>query len=421
MLKSLVVDNLFGRFNYTVDFSKLDVTIITGPNGFGKSTLLKIVNAVSKGNIGYFFELDFDCITLDFENREKVSIKKNASGLCVNGIEVTATDFNHHFEKIGYKMPNVRQVEPDVWFDRRTLEIFTEEQLLEKYTEFISTQQNVGKPFSKLSKLENLVKKMRESSGDVQFIPEQRLIETRRRRHEEDTVVDVIDELPKKLAKEIANVSQRYSEVANKLDSSYPQRLFNAQEGLSGEENYYELLEDANRKFKKLSRYNLIDINLIDKEQKYKEQYSTALKIYFDDFSEKYQVFENLVGKLDLFTKIINEHLMFKEIRISRENGFEITDTEHEKNVIPLKKLSSGEKQEVVLFYNLIFETQRDLLLLIDEPEISLHIAWQKNFLNDLLEVVKTRNIKVIVATHSPQIINNHWDIQVDLGELYGQ
>lgn len=247
------------------------------------------------------------------------------------------------------------------------------------------------------------------------------MIETRRRRHEEDTVVDVIDELPKKLAKEIANVSQRYSEVANKLDSSYPQRLFNAQEGLSGEENYYELLEDANRKFKKLSRYNLIDINLIDKEQKYKEQYSTALKIYFDDFSEKYQVFENLVGKLDLFTKIINEHLMFKEIRISRENGFEITDTEHEKNVIPLKKLSSGEKQEVVLFYNLIFETQRDLLLLIDEPEISLHIAWQKNFLNDLLEVVKTRNIKVIVATHSPQIINNHWDIQVDLGELYGQ
>ena len=73
-----------------------------------------------------------------------------------------------------------------------------------------------------------------------------------------------------------------------------------------------------------------------------------------------------------------------------------------------------------ILFYELIFETEKQLLLLIDEPEISLHIMWQKLFMEDLDRVVSLGNLKVIVATHAPQIINNRWDLQIDLGELYG-
>jgi predicted ATP-dependent endonuclease of OLD family len=72
------------------------------------------------------------------------------------------------------------------------------------------------------------------------------------------------------------------------------------------------------------------------------------------------------------------------------------------------------------LFYELIFESGDNGLLLIDEPEISLHIAWQKMFMDDLLRIVKYKGINVIVATHSPQIINNHWERQIDLGEIYG-
>ena len=86
-----------------------------------------------------------------------------------------------------------------------------------------------------------------------------------------------------------------------------------------------------------------------------------------------------------------------------------------------LSQLSSGEKQEIVLFYELIFDTRKELLLLIDEPEISLHITWQKQFLGDLLEVSKLIALHAIVATHSPQIVSSHLDIQIDLGELYGE
>ena len=131
-------------------------------------------------------------------------------------------------------------------------------------------------------------------------------------------------------------------------------------------------------------------------------------------------MYEDLINKLDMYTEIINSRLKFKNIKISRNDGITIVDSENEEKTIPLNKLSSGEKQEIVLFYELIFESGDNGLLLIDEPEISLHIAWQKMFMDDLLRIVKYKGINVIVATHSPQIINNHWERQIDLGEIYG-
>ena len=57
---------------------------------------------------------------------------------------------------------------------------------------------------------------------------------------------------------------------------------------------------------------------------------------------------------------------------------------------------------------------------MIDEPEISLHIAWQKELMDDLRRVIQlNKNIQVIIATHSPQIISNNWDLQIDLGGQY--
>lgn len=84
-----------------------------------------------------------------------------------------------------------------------------------------------------------------------------------------------------------------------------------------------------------------------------------------------------------------------------------------------LNKLSSGEQEILVLFYKLIFESDVNIIL-IDEPEISLHISWQKEILNDFKKIIElNRNIHVIIATHSPQILSDNWDLQVDLAEQY--
>ena len=67
------------------------------------------------------------------------------------------------------------------------------------------------------------------------------------------------------------------------------------------------------------------------------------------------------------------------------------------------------------MLYELIFNVKPNILVLLDEPEISLHITWQKEFLNDLLKIIKIQNIQVLIATHSPAIINDRWDLVYNL------
>ena len=66
--------------------------------------------------------------------------------------------------------------------------------------------------------------------------------------------------------------------------------------------------------------------------------------------------------------------------------------------------LSSGEQHELVLLYDLLFNVQPGALVLIDEPEISLHVSWQKRFIEDLQRISRLVKFRSVVATHSPQI-----------------
>ena len=67
-------------------------------------------------------------------------------------------------------------------------------------------------------------------------------------------------------------------------------------------------------------------------------------------------------------------------------------------------KLSSGEKQIIVMLAQLIFGTKRQVFI-IDEPELSLHLGWQEIFIKTLLNA--SPETQFILATHSPTIIGN--------------
>ena len=136
--------------------------------------------------------------------------------------------------------------------------------------------------------------------------------------------------------------------------------------------------------------------------------------LYLNDLEQKLSVFDELLEKLELFTNILNERrFTYKSIAIDRERGFYFKTINGKK--LDLNELSSGEQHEVVLLYELIFKTKAGILVLIDEPEISLHISWQKEFLDDLLRIIKIQDFQVLIATHSPSIINDRWDLVYNL------
>ena len=63
----------------------------------------------------------------------------------------------------------------------------------------------------------------------------------------------------------------------------------------------------------------------------------------------------------------------------------------------------------------LLFRTKKDTLVLIDEPEISLHVVWQQEFLEDLAKITELASFDVLIATHSPELIHKRWDLTVEL------
>lgn len=78
------------------------------------------------------------------------------------------------------------------------------------------------------------------------------------------------------------------------------------------------------------------------------------------------------------------------------------------KQIIEMEKLSSGEKQILVLLFTLFLMEDRSTVLLLDEPEISLHIEWQDRLIGLMHDL--NHNCQIIMTTHSPNIFSDGWE-----------
>lgn len=393
-MQGIRVEKLFGHFDYTISFSEEGMTIITGPNGFGKSTLLRIINALADSDMDYFFDLKFEEIEiLEADGDENLLIRKEEERLSVDGVAFDRQDFASWNK---YEL-------------RRTLEEQPQEQtalLMSRITDIVFAFQRIA--------------------GEVYSIEEQRLVRSVLRRKINRTdgkkvferkIIQTVEEIPDKLKKEISIAAGEYSQISSELDSTFPQRLFAQTEGLTREEFDREL-SSMGEKLTKLQKYEISSFTA-SADVQFKEEDARALKVYFDDFQRKYEKYDRLLEQLELFENVVNKRFRFKKVYISMQEGIWIADEEGDE--IPLLRLSSGEKEILVLFYQLIFEVPEGSLLLVDEPEISLHIAWQRMFAEDMQTIVRRKGIKAVIATHSVQIVNGNSTVQRDLGKQYAE
>lgn len=396
----LTVKGLFGHFDYEIPLYGISdadgiplsdgVTILTGPNGYGKTTILRMLEAVSKGDMEFFQNLKFGEFTLSQNNYDDTLV-----------ISKIVNDLLIDHETLRHK-------------SRFTFETLTERQHRE--------EQRV-----------RFTQRMKQTLPSVFMIKEQRLLTIMETDDfllfEGDTdvktqkIVETVTELPEKLNHHFVSVFNQYSVTDTKLNASFPSRVLNQSDNdrLTKEE-FDWLYQDMNNKLRNLRENGLSDA--VQQELPvFQADKAGILRIFFDDFNEKYKAYEPLINKLTLFRKILDRRFRtFKRVEISREYGLRVRDIDGDGNdgdVIPLEKLSSGEQETLVLYYQLIFETKPETILLIDEPEISLHIAWQRHFIDELKEIVRLNGLRAVVATHSASIIGRHRDIQVDLGALY--
>ncbi len=431
-INSIKIEKLFEIFDYDISFNnKENLRIITGPNGFGKTMILNIIFNLFNRKFFFFQKLLFEKISVFLQDNIAIIIskktEKNESNVkftfTQNGENLGVFDYSDKLENEVWKniskfLP-VGRIDENTWVDHRTDRVLNRDILLNEYADQLPEAVSRNILRIKSPEINTIL-----DSVKVHLIREQRLFKKvpniernyreRNYREEKDQtiMIETIQTYAKELKQLISHNSQQSFKISQELDSSYPDRLINEKDKLTKEE-YNDRFNKLKEKQKKLADNGLYDLSK-QKILDYSDTDSKALLVYLNDLEKKLGVFDNLLEKLELFTGILNERrFTFKRIQVDREKGFYFM-TSREKE-LELNQLSSGEQHEVVLLYELIFNAKPNILVLIDEPEISLHITWQKEFLKDLLRIIKIQNIQVLIATHSPSIINDRWDLVYNL------
>ncbi len=125
--------------------------------------------------------------------------------------------------------------------------------------------------------------------------------------------------------------------------------------------------------------------------------------------SSDVQGIKNYQQKIKTFFSLINGYFKnsHKEILIDDKiNSIKFYHKKQKKD-ISLHDLSAGEKQLLLIFFTIFLQDERPSILLLDEPEISLHIIWQQKLINTLRQL--NPNCQLIIATHSPGIFGKGW------------
>ena len=391
VMTEIRIRKLFGRFNYHFsigDEANRRITILSGPNGFGKTMLLECLNAVSESDLSFFLNLKFDNFEVERENGN-IRIEKLEDGLKVNGNVISKEDINLSSRGIIRR----KMVDEDHDQFRANLKVLNEMQRVFGKIFYIRGQRLVD--------IEN----------DKYFISNQGEVRKYLKKS-----VDVVSSIPEKFALQVSKLDSEYSQLSNKLDSTFLKRLFELKEGID-ERDFNEKIELVRSKIKKLNDSGISKIGTLSVTT-FRPEDARALKIYFEDFDKKYQVYETMIEQIELFKTIINNHFLFKHLEITEDQNLTIVDNDTAEK-LRLNYLSSGEQEIMVLYYKLLFEIPKNTLVLVDEPEISLQIAWQRMFVKYMRKIVSLKSIYAIIATHSAQIVCGNRDIQYDLGEMY--
>lgn len=425
----LIIERLFNTFNYTIKLSDYKSPfIVTGLNGYGKTTILTIIKRLSEKDFFYFYRLPFNKINILFDNGTKVNIlsKKETTQ---EGYDEN-DDYNLTVPRV-VTFTLVTNQGVEYTFELNKKEIICAAKFM--YQDGLCTRYNVNsdKFYEQTLKNKafyryfghnenfNLISMMLDGLK-VTFITAQRLYPVEKkeevyddypfesepiRRPKISEVSCLIKEL---LEREKKNFQNKSEYIDNKLMDS----LLSDTWALD-EHSYGELKDNVSKKIADLRSFGLVGNIVI---HPYTKAHEHILSVYLKNMDEKLKTYDNILSKLKLFNTMINSlKFVNKSISYNPERGLVIKTSDG--LFLDENKLSSGEQNEIVMLYEMIFEVADNSILLVDEPEISLHVAWQNKFLDMMSDIASNGNIQVVVATHSPQIIGNRWFECYDLCE----
>ncbi|AVQ88642.1 ABC transporter ATP-binding protein [Plesiomonas shigelloides] len=414
-IQNVQIDGFWQRYRAACDFND-DVNIIIGKNGTGKTTFMNILHAILSVDIDAIENNDFESVVIKLKDDKKIRTIR------AEKINDERTPFPIIKYQISRKNHFVRLISSD---DKR---------YSLHYRRRASEESNLIRiELSKLVSLSSLSVYRLRSGEDFEV----------RDKHGFRPVTPVdfrLSQLLQQLTHYQLDLSQQARDIATNLQKEVLASILYSKE--DSEQTGYGL--DFNKEKEKenlISAYNQLNagdiaikrkinfhVDAIDKTvSELKKQQSEKKRISIDFRSlEAYRKTQKIItmslraeketslifSPISLFTNILSSFITDKKFKfiggeLEIHNGYGVIDND---------ALSSGEKQLLILFIETLLQRSQPYVFLTDEPELSLHIAWQRKIIPAIKEL--NPNAQIIAATHSPEVASRYRNAIFDMEKV---
>ncbi len=414
-VSSISIENFWQKYAVACSFDK-DVNIVIGRNGTGKTTFMNLLHAVLSADVDELFEHDFTKITVTLTNGNKTkTIKAEKSDADAFPI-VTYHISRRRFTLMLASGPDVRSFGPS--YRRRALE--QSNSIKQELSEYISLASlsvyRIGAD-AEVNVRESAVKKSR--SPVDQRLNDLMVRLTHFQLELSDQALKISTKLQRDVLKSLLYEKEKiprlnyrifdFDETQEKsaLVAAYSQlgvRDSDIQKRI--QEHIAEIaLTIGHLKADTNGKGNIPGINLAALEARNRTKKVVDLSLIAKEATKA------LYNQITLFLKTLEEFILDKKFEfnsgdLSVKNGGDIT----------INRLSSGEKQLLILFIEALLQRQQPFIFLADEPELSLHISWQRQIIGAIRSL--NPNAQIIVATHSPEVAGPFRDKIINMADI---
>ena len=453
-LKSIFVGQLFGRFDYQIDFAseqrmRSGITIITAPNGYGKSTVLRLIDDLVRGSYYRLSRTTFQQLMLQSSGELSVLVERGidaSEGVSQNvsltfslvqgkrqnktgepwSITVQPPENGEMDDEVGSPRHSymsiermaerefgLRRVGVREWRDPSDGRSYSREDLMQLFDEHRSGS-------LRMRRAEPHWLTAFRSSLSVLYISANRLrVDLESQPHRRSRGGEMVEVISDRVLDQIRSFNQTYAETGRRLEKDFPSRVIAALgPGQQVDESKVaQLVEQVGIKELNYQNLGLLSEGQTARVIQYPKDPSAliVLHMYLQDIDKKLAALEGPANRLKLFVETLNSMLMFKKLVLLPDAGFKVVGDDGK--TIPLRALSSGEQHLIVLLGELIFESTEYGAVLLDEPEISFHPEWQEAFPAILGKIVAINRCMVVIATHSPTLIQDNWESVIELAD----
>lgn len=408
------IEKLFGKFTHKIDIKRdasavneSRVIILTGRNGIGKTTIVNMIAGMLNLDFDWFRRVPFIKGELTLSGNHSLSVEYNEEYLLVkfDGLEAKLNK-----EETG---PATKQDIQDVEILRHAANPI----LKEVSFEVVDIHRSVAlrhvrrrEAVSHLIESENIIISKKMIKGKLEKQKNEKQLSQKVKHFIKEAQVDY---------------RKYFSSEGPELFPRIIKRLRNPEPVKTKISDLIIRLSEIKSSESEMSRFgltmNISDINQLsellatDEHKTQNPAAIAALEAYVETLESKHQERELISNRLKKFEEIVDDFFIGKKFSIDYEKGFRIATNDNVE--INEYHLSSGEYHLLYMMVTALVSTRSGTTIAIDEPELSLHVGWQRKLIKSLSECASGASPIFIFATHSPAIGSEFYDKWVRLTE----